>query len=369
MTTTLLYGELRTGRITGAINVTGCSWAQTLNDGGAIDQVTVPEDVVRRLRLRQNAQAGRHFLAVEQDTVIREGGPIWSRVWDWRRQQLTLGAGGLWSLWDHRKVIPVLAAGQKVQKATTTVNGTDLGGIARALVAQAMTHTGGDVPVVLPAERTGTRTETFPGWKLLDVGDQLRELTKRETAAPDIAFVPRRRGDDPRYLEWVLEAGTEAAPQLAQVGADWVFDTTAPRGPVLGVGTDEDATAMGQRGWVTGGGHEEDVLIGTAYDPRLVDAGWPLLEVEESRASVEQQATVDGHSASLVRRSARPVEVWTVTVRADAARQVRPGHYARVVTRGDAWIPDGEHRMRVRRVAGDLDDDVTLHMYPLQAVI
>jgi hypothetical protein len=63
-----------------------------------------------------------------------------------------------------------------------------------------------------------------------------------------------------------MATGTAAAPQLSQVGDDWVFDTTARGGPVLGIGTDEDATAMGMRGWETGNGTEADTLISMAED-------------------------------------------------------------------------------------------------------
>lgn len=371
MTTRVLYGLLRTGRIIGELPATKCSWAQTLNGAGSIDQVTVTDDVIERLNLRQTVLGPKAFLALEQDDRIQEAGPIWTFPYDWERGQLTLGAGGLWSLFDYRKIIPVLAAGQRVQDpaADTTITGTDYGGIARALVAQAMTHVGGELPLVLPAEVAGTRTETFPGYKLLELGQQLRELTQRETAAPDIRFPARRNPADRRFLQWLMETGTEAAPQLAQVGRDWIFDTTARRSPVLGIGTDGDATLMGSRAWVTGNGIERDMLIATASDTTLTDAGYPLLEQEESRSTVERQDTLDGHAASLRDRSARPVEVWKVTVHASAATEVRAGDYARVKTFRHPWLGTGEHRLRIRKKSGNLTDRVVLDMYPLQAAL
>lgn len=366
----VLFGELRTGRILGELPAIGAAWAQTLNEAGAVDQVVVTDDVIARLELRRHLLGPKGFLAMEVDDRIQEAGPVWSFPYDWQTGQLTLGAAGLWSLFDYRRVIPVLAAGQRVQDATTTVSNVGYGGIARALVAQAMQHLGGQLPLVFaPADTTGQRSETFPGWQLLTVGQQLRELTKREAAAPDIRFAPRRNPEDRRFLQWVMETGTEARPQLAQVGADWIFDTTAPRGPVLGISTDGDATVMGSRVWVTGNGSEQDILVATADDPALHDAGYPLLEQEESRSTVEQQATLDGHARSLRDRSARPVEVWKVTVHASAAREVRAGDYARVITRNHPWLGTGSTRMRVRKKSGALTERVVLDMYPLQAVL
>jgi hypothetical protein len=366
VTLRILGGELRTGRITTVIPVTDAQWTDALNAAGTVDQVTVPEAVVRELDLRHTLPAARSFLAFEEDDRIRQAGPLWARTWNWRDGKATLAAAGLWSLFDHRMVVPVLDAASRVPAQTVTVGGTDLGGIARGLVALALTHTGGDLPVVLPPAATGTATESFPGWKLYTLGDQLKELTQRETDAPDIAFTPRRRGDDPRYLEWVMRVGTTAAPLLTQTGPDWIFDTTTRRSPVLGISTDEDATQMGMRSWVTGNGQETDLLLAWRQDNTLLNLGWPLLEVEENRSTVEVQATLDGHAGALLARSARPAEVHKVTVRRQAAAEIRPGDYARIVTAGDAWLGDTDQRMRIRQVSGDLTDQVTLDMYPTE---
>lgn len=371
--TTLLVGELRTGRITGTVEATGHDWTEALNAPGSIDGVTVPEVVVRRRELRRNAAAARCFLAVEQDDRIREAGPIWAHRWDDERGLLTLGAAGLWSLFDHRYVLPLLENEQalsltSVSRAKTTHTGS-LGGIAQALVQEAMTHLGGELPVVFEGDAAGDNAETFPGYKMLRVGQQLRELTQREVGAPDIRFTPRRNPADPRFLQWVMSTGTAAQPQLSQAGADWYFDRSAPRSPVLGINVDTDATVMGMRGYGVGNGTEEATMIIRVFDTTLVDAGYPLLEVEESRSSVEVPETLIGHTQNLVARSARPVQVWRVKVHARAAREVRAGDYARVVARDHAYLPDGEHRVRVRRINGDASDVVTMEVYPLQATL
>jgi hypothetical protein len=371
VTVTLLFGELRTGRITDTIDATGCSWRQVINDAGTIQQVTVQGHEVGRKQLRTAAAAARTFLAVDLDGRLQEAGPIWSRTWDDKAWQLSLGAAGLWSLFDHRKVLPVLAAGQRAQDeaSDTVVSGTDLGGIARALVAQAVTHLGGDLPLVLPAVTLGVRTETFPGYSLLWVGDQIRQLTKRADAAPDIRFLPRYSSDR-LGVEWVLQAGTETAPLLTQLGDDWYFDKTVPKSPVKNINTDEDATVMGMRGWFTGNGQERDIIIGTASDQALIDEGFPLLEVGESDSNVIEQATADDHAANLVHRSARPPEVWKVEVEASAAAEVLAGDRARVKVVDDhPWLPGGESQMRVQTKSGGLGTTVMLTLYPVPAVI
>ena len=370
MTTTVLFGDLRGGRISDYIDADAAGYEVVVNDAGSITGVQVPRAEVARLGLRQAAPAARTFLAVDVDGRLQEAGPIWSRRRELDSGTVTLDAGGLWSLFDHRKVVPVLAAGQRAQNVTHTVAGTDLGGIARSLVALAMTHAGGNLPLILPTAQAGFRTESFPGWALHDVGEQLRQITKRETNAPDIRFTPRYTTDR-LSIEWVMEAGTEADPLLTQAGEDWYLDASVPRSPVVGIVTDEDATQMGMRGWVTGAGSEQDIRIGVAEDLALIAAGWPLLEVEENRSTVLEQGTLDGHAENLVGRSARPVETWQVVVRSSVATEILPGHYARVVPDpADEWLGgEGEAFMRVASKRGNLGDNVTLNMYAVRGSV
>lgn len=368
MTTTLLFGDLRTGRIFDTLDATACSWRQVNNDAGSIDGVTVEAHEVRRKSLRSVGMGPRTFLAVDVDGVLQEAGPIWSFPWDDDAQQLTLGAAGLWSLFDHRKALDAFRGNQRVQDSAITINGADFGGIGFGLLVDAVNTPGGSLPLQFLLPPPGDRTETFPGWQLLWIGDQLRQLTKRQNG-PDIRFRPRYTTDK-LGIEWVYEAGTEDRPQLAQVGDDWFFDASVPRSPVVNIHTDGDATVMGMRAWVTGEGQENDILMATAYDPTLVDAGWPLLEVDDSFSTVSDQETLDGHAENLRDRSARPIEVWKVVVRGDVARDVLAGDYARVIpARGHAWLPDGEAYMRVKSKSGDLGDNVTLEMYAVQAAV
>jgi hypothetical protein len=364
VTTTLLFGDLRGGRIYDTLDVTGCSWEQVANDAGSITSVTVEAHEVRR-KLKGQMFTASSFLAVDVDGRLQEAGPVWSLGWDDEAQQLGIGAAGLWSLFDHRTVLPVLAADARVQDAVTTVSGTDLGGIGRALVAQALTHAGGDLPLVLPDPPPGDRTESWYGWQLAKVGDQIRQLTQRADNAPDIRFRPDYTADR-LGVQWFYEAGTEAAPLLTQAGDDWYFDQTVAKSPVLNINTDEDGTQMGMLAWATGNGSEADILLSHWYDPTLVDAGWPLLEVYEADSTVEDQGTLDDHAQNLAGRSARPPVAWKVVVKASAAREVLAGHYARVVVRDDhPWLPGGETFLRVAKKSGDLTDKVTLTMYPI----
>lgn len=370
MTTTVHIGRTLTGRLETTVPVTGLRWDAVLNAAGSIE-VTIPEDVVRDLGLRERTYAMRNMLVVEEDDGLPQAGPITSRSYDYEKGELTLGAQGIWH-WFDRRIIRPPAAQQSVpiQDDVFTLTGKSLGGLARGLVQRATS--GGPsttVPIVLPPDEAGVHTESWPQWQLARYGEQLRQITQRATDAPDIGFPARRRTDDRRFIEWVMRVGTELAPDLSQGGPDWVFDASAPETAVRGISTDEDGTAQALQVFVTGNGQEQDILFANSFIPQLIDLGWPLTEADASYSTVEQQSTLNGHAEALVRRLARPVEVTKVDVTKAAAAQVSPGDYCRLITRGDGWLGDSDRVMRIQSIAGNLSDKVTLSMFPMQAVL
>lgn len=372
--TRVLVGDLRTGQILDELDATACVWHRQVNDPGRIT-ATVPAEVLRSADVRSFTQPARRFVAFEADGRIWQAGPIWSRRYSRKRGSLTLTGAGLWSVFDHRRVMRVLAPAEDPASVTMTASATTLGGIARYLVDLAEQHYGGDLPVVLPAAPSGTRTESWQGYHLTTIGEQLRQLTRRETAAPDIRFAPRRRADDETYIEWVLQIGTEAEPELVQAGDDWWFDDAVGASPVVDIEVDDDASDLVNRAWLTGSGMERDSIITFADDPSLVDLGWPLLEDVESRPTVGETDRVAGaaelgdRAVELLARRGRPAQAWKVDIRVDAAREVSDGDYCRLVVGDDPFLPAGEHRCRVLRIGGDLDDTLTLTMQPTTGVL
>lgn len=361
-------GEIRTGRITDTVPVTGLRWSDTLNGTGSIDSVTIAGSVVRARNLRQKTYGARCFLAVERDGRILQSGPIWSSTWDWEQGVLTLGASGMWSMADRRIIYDDADYNNGGIRTFTNVS---LGGLAVSLVSHMVNlipFTA--LPIVLPAIEAGDVTQTYARWEMVRYGDALRQITQRDTDAPDVAFRARRRGDDPRFLEWVMLAGSTDVPALSQGGPDWVFDTTLPRSPVLGISTDEDATQMATASWATGNGSEADMKQARGFDDgTLLNNGWPFMEVDESHPNEDDYTVLTGFANNLQTRSGRPVEVYKVQVSADYARDVRPGDYCQVITKGDPWLGDINRRMRVKTISGDLSDVFTLEMFPMAGTL
>jgi len=372
VTTSLLIGEVLTGRITvtltGGELPTSLRWVSVLNNTGSLDSVTLPSSVVRKYDLRQLTYGERCFLAVEVDGRIKQAGPVTARAWDWEKGELTLGAAGIWHLMDKR----VIYDDADYPSGIRTFSNVSLGGLAVSLVSHMLNAVPPftNLPIVLPAIESGDHTESFDRWALSRYGEQLRQITQRATDAPDIRFTAHRTSSDPRNIEWVMEVGTEVMPSLSQGGPDWVFDTSAPRSSVRGIATDEDATDMATAVWVTGNGMEADMKIARGFDDgTLLNNGWPFMEIDEAHSTVDDNVTLQGHADNLMKRAGRPVEVFKVQVSAEAAAEVQPGDFCRVITKADPWLGDMDRTMRVRQVAGDLSDTVALEMYPMAALL
>lgn len=365
-------GTLRDGRITTDIPVSGSSWSTVMDDAGQL-QVVLPlaDPEVAALNLYVAAEPCRCFLAVAYidpggTETFLAGGPVWTHAYDGGSKQLTIGAAGLWSYWDHRKVLPVLAAGVNPATVTTSII-SSLGTTAKKLVQLAQTHTAGSVPVVLPADESGTIETDYPGSSMTNVGQALRDLAAMENG-PEIQFVPRRRSDDGRYIEWVMRVGTVAQPLLTQVGDDWIWDDSAADSSVTAISATRDGSVMGTRAWIQGAGTETSTLFGRADSTRLTDVGFPLLEVQDSgQETTTTQAALDAAARAKLAASARPSETWSVKVRRDVEPRVGSysvGDWVSITLADDPYLPAGSYRTRITSIAGDDSADVSLGLAP-----
>lgn len=367
-------GDLRTGRITATLPLASTSWSTAIDDAGSLSG-SLPLASGLWTDIRAWTAPGQSFLAVAYlDSTGYEtflaGGPIWTRRLIESSGMLTLGAAGLWSYYDHRKLIDAAGLADPA-RSTLTYSAVTLATIAKRLIQVAAAHTGGALPVVLPDDVTAAadeaHTRTYPGYELAWIGDRLRQLTAVQ-GGPEIQFVPRRRVDDPRFLEWVMRAGTEAAPLLTQAGADHVFTHGVPKSAVRDLDIAEDASSLGFRAWVTGEGEAEGKPIARVDALDLVNSGYPLLEVEDTTAgSVSSPGTLTARAAELASAATRPVETWKATVDRDSPPTVgiyTAGDWCRFRVGPHPLLDAGEVRRRITSVSGDDTGTVVLELAP-----
>ena len=373
----IVAGEVTTGKILATLPTTedGAQWATVLNRAGTVE-ATVPLRAIPAATLPVVLLATepvRCFLAAVTETGhVLEAGPIWAHGLDDTTGHLRLGASGLWSLLNARRVIeaPPWPNG-RVQESSLTWSSLSLGTIAKRLIAESETHTGGGLPIVLPTDEAGSHARTYYGYESATVGERLKQLAEVD-GGPDLALQPRLTTDG-LSIEWVLRTGTVADPLLHQIGADWQWDRGAAQSAVRLLSVRVDASSVASRVWVYGGGSEEAQLVGYDDDTTLTDAGYPLTETDAARSNVSVQGTLDAYATALLGSSSRPWSTWDLEVSdgGDVTDGVptlgayRPGDWCQVsIPLGHEYLRPGAYRSRILEVSGGLDRKVRLKLAP-----
>jgi hypothetical protein len=164
-----------------------------------------------------------------------------------------------------------------------------------------------------------------------------------------------------------MRVGTDVQPLLVQQGADWTWDTSAATSSASSINVSRDAAKVGTRVWMQGAGTDTTTLFGRADSTLLTNAGFPAARGARVGPGAEH---LDGFAelgcARLLRKSNRPTETWTVTVRRDETPRVGQyaiGDWASLTIAGDPYLPDGTYRTRITSI-GDQGDDIALGLAP-----
>lgn len=322
--------DLRTGRIVDDLDPISGSWSQALNQADTLSAVLNMNDPATASQEIWNITAPtRMCLCVAEGDTILAGGPIWVR----RRGggRVTINAKGMWSYFDHRFILPVLAATTRVDQfviqdpadvsktmanpaLATRLSGMSLGTVAKRLVQQARAWTGGNVPVVFQADESEENADNERNWVATDfksVGSALSDLTGVENG-PEIIFQPRFTADR-LSVEWVLMTGTKAQPQItSETVHQWDYGTEGAL--IQDVEIVEDGSKIAALGWATAT-PEGGVLVSRSYNPTSIGFGSALFElVDSSHSTVSRQVTLDGYSAAAVSFGQSAAEVWSMSI-------------------------------------------------------
>jgi len=345
--TRVLIGDLLTGRRILDIPYSKLSWSVSRNAAESIS-LTVPltSRLVRRLDLRNATTPAKTFMAVLLDDVPIAAGPIWRRQYAKATGLLDLAAAGMWSYFDHRHIIPALAASQGVVDPVTgeSINDTVLtnlsyGTIAKRIVQQARTWTGGNVPIVFQDDEAGTYTRTYLGATLKKVGEALADFIDLRNGI-DIRFQPRFTSDR-LGIEWVLQTGTLTQPYLRSPQVHR-WDYTVPKPSIRNLSEVEDASRMAGLAWFTSGRQEGTALAVQSSDGVLAGAGYPLLELADaSHSDVTIEATLQEYADNAILLGRAPMSAWSFEAKASGsprAGQYWPGDLAEILVGDDPWL-------------------------------
>lgn len=355
---TLFAGDLLTGLIR-VRDIPVSSGTATIKRGApgsiwatvalpAIDPATGVE-----VQLDNLIAPGRSFLGYAEGDRIINAGPILSDDLNMASGKWELRASGLRSYFDYRYVLAALSNIDMSDLPTThTSSWTNLSlrTIAKRIVQQTLTWTGGALPIVFEADVAGTDSRTYPGWELHRVSEKLAQLSE-VTNGPEIAFRPRFK-EDRRYIEWEMVTGN---PELKQAGPDHSWDTTVPAPAVKALTITRDGGQMATDVYEVGDKAAaalatDPPTMARQYDATLVTSGYPRFEQAETRSSVTGASTLQEYANKAVLSRRGPAETWKLAVKGDLAPTVGSlyeGDYAQLVTKGAPRLGTGKNRVRI----------------------
>lgn len=216
-----------------------------------------------------------------------------------------------------------------------TVTGKSLRGIARAVVAKTtklVPGDGWDMPVVLGADESGSRSMTWWAFNFLSGEDMLSQVQDSD-GGPDVFFRPRWSSSG--SLEWVFEAGT---PRLGGGVVERI--APAPKSPGLRSVTVMDGTDQLTGLFGLGEGSEQDMKVGLAGP--LAGSSIPTMDTKRSLKNADTQASVDALSWGALRDDREPIRQYnTSTIVGEFFPSCGVGGTLREYLSDDEMIADG----------------------------
>lgn len=367
-------GEQRTGKITNELPVSGLSWGIRSNDAGSVEIKLQPR--AKELeRLNVGAATGelKQFIGCSYDGVVLEAGPAGKGSYDPSNETYSVPATGIWSILDKRKALnwKDILKGAEIPWSEIEITNRTLGSIAAELVRISIQdNPDGYLPIVLPAPVVGVNERNYPGYSLSWTGELLRDLTAVQRG-PDIRFRPRFKDTDRQYVEWVMETGTDTDPLLTSKGELPLWDTAVSKSGVTGFGVDTDGAGLASRSFQPGSGQERDMLLATAYNRTLLDAGYPYVEADVAAKDVEDMSVLQAGANQILDAGSGTWEQWSVTVRADQPPKLGtylPGDWALInVPHWHPILAAGVRKVRIMAIDGDHSNAVKLTVAPLRS--
>lgn len=362
--------ETRGGALLAEPEPIDLTWSENANQPETIDPTFDLRSLVDGSRDWRNlATPWKHSIAIDVDGRVL-GGPIMPHDFDGSTGKLKVTARGGRILFTRRSILPLAALtnpltlpnGEPDASLDSVWAGFDLGTIAKKIGQQACTWPGWtDIPIVWPADRAGTRERSYAAIDRKNVDAAWSDLSNVQNG-PDIRL--RLEHDGPDRFRWVFETGTETQPRLQ--GID-VFEWEA--GQESGLSVKTNPSRMGSVSWSQGGRSEDTALVRMMYDPFLVDAGLPLLELESDASSnTVEAATLDAWNVETLRTARKPWEFWSFDVRTDRSPypyEYAPGTLVNVIVTKDTpiaggYIPPGTYTRRIAGLSGGLGDTITI---------
>lgn len=300
---------------------------------------------------------------MDDDGIVRASGVLGTPEGDTDEDGIDLvrmSGRGIDTIFDRRHVLPypywplVDSHGYPIAARDTRFSGVEYGTMMKRLYQQAISHPGGELPVVWESDRPGTREHEWQACQGKPVSEAVADLSELINGV-EWDWVPQV--DDNDRLSLILLTGRDSSQEITSTfWHTWQQGGSEP--DIRGFKVKMSPEFMTQTAIFTGGKDEDRVMVSRATGTNLIDAGIPLSEVwDSSHSSVAHQSTLDGWAQKRFEEGQAPIQYWSFDVRADRARGLRHGDWCTVEI-ADHWlVPDGSYARRVVGVSGSGDGD------------
>jgi hypothetical protein len=301
--------DLRTGARIAELPLTGLSFSSTLNGAGELSGVLpLPSGDPQLAAVYNDAvDEVRRQIVVERDGAVVWCGVVWASPYNDASQDRTVMAAETWSYYRRR-----IIGTRRIYRAA------DQFAIARQLITDAATATGGDIGVTVGTETSGVlRDRNYEVWERKNLGEAVEELADVIDGFDfgiDAAWSPTgdlvktfrlyypRRGRRFGLTGHVFEVGRNNL-----ISWDWPTDGTRYANRIINVGAGEaEATLSSVR---------NNVGQLTALDAG--GPGYPLIEEVISNVDVVLRTTLNSQAEKALGMFSQPVVVPTIEVRSD----------------------------------------------------
>ncbi len=262
---------------TGVVRCNGTSFTEAhLGAGSATISFPIDQGADTPLVTRENFRPRRTAI-----WIVRNDVPVWvGQVWN-RSKSIADG------LIDATALGPLSYFRRRFVLADQTYTGLDQFEIVRRLIAYAQGVTGGDIGIVVDTGDSGvTRTRTYPGNELKEIGEALEQLAAVENGF-DFWFEPDRdvtTGEFSIRLRLQYPATGRDTAIIFAHGENCTFESV-----------DEDAEGAANETRATGAGQGDDLLIAAAADVNALN-GEPLLQSVAAYTDVTTLGTLQDHA-------------------------------------------------------------------------
>jgi len=258
----------------------------TDDDGEALlaDPEPTTFQTARRTVVADSTRRGRSVIVAERDGVPAFTGIIWRRQYDARSRTLKVAGRGLRSYFDHFS-----------QTTALTYAGVDQFAILKGLVDFVQNQAGANIGVEIPAAASGVlRDRVYESFSGKYVGELMRELSNVVDGFDYDIRTEYEAGLAARRLRRFY-------PRRGRTFEATGLRFRAPGNAVL-FDMSEDASNMATVVTALGAGDGADMLVTTAAQTSLVNAGWPAYSVTRAHKDVTNLNTLAGHAGAAAAR-------------------------------------------------------------------